>query len=370
MMPMVAATLVAASSTGIPAAISAPNASSISTSVTGRLIFSADDRSSATRSLMLSSMVRSPAWRISRSGCSSCTRSVTSTSGATSSWSRASWTAMSSAERSGLQPGSDTASTPSRPAASCRISGGRGLGRRLVERPGRRGGDQDVLGVGALEAGLVHHRVGAAGLAEPVVRVGRLLGGDRRSPGPPPRGRRRARRGWRATGGWRSSGRPAAGRRRVGSGQTWRISWVVRTGVDCVFQPRDADPSGQGRQAPGRVDPAPLSAARASARMRAMGTTERRPPEPAAADGVRRLAAAARRCRRSWSSSSWSSAACWRSSWSASLFLLVAGPGCRWIADRHRRMAGRRPRHAVPDQYRPQPSRRASARWPGGRSTR
>ena len=82
MMPMVAATLVAASSTGIPAAISAPNASSISTSVTGRLIFSADDRSSATRSSMLSSMVMSPAWRISRPGCSSCTRSVTSTSGA------------------------------------------------------------------------------------------------------------------------------------------------------------------------------------------------------------------------------------------------------------------------------------------------
>ena len=41
-MPMVAATLVAASSTGMPAAISAPNASSISISVTGRLIPSAD----------------------------------------------------------------------------------------------------------------------------------------------------------------------------------------------------------------------------------------------------------------------------------------------------------------------------------------
>ena len=40
--PIVAATLVPASSTGMPAAISAPKASSIRTSVTGRLITSAD----------------------------------------------------------------------------------------------------------------------------------------------------------------------------------------------------------------------------------------------------------------------------------------------------------------------------------------
>ena len=44
-MPIVAATLVAASSTGMPAAISAPNASSIRTSVTGRLMPSAAARS-------------------------------------------------------------------------------------------------------------------------------------------------------------------------------------------------------------------------------------------------------------------------------------------------------------------------------------
>ena len=42
-MPIVAATLVPASSTGMPAAIRAPKASSIRTSVTGRLIISADD---------------------------------------------------------------------------------------------------------------------------------------------------------------------------------------------------------------------------------------------------------------------------------------------------------------------------------------
>ena len=121
-MPMVAATLVTAISTGMPAAISAPNASSISTSVTGMLIFSAEDRSSATRSSMLSSMVMSPAWRMSRPGCSSCTRSVTSTSGRTSSWSLASWISMRSADWSGFHCGSDTASTPSTAAMSRRIS--------------------------------------------------------------------------------------------------------------------------------------------------------------------------------------------------------------------------------------------------------
>ena len=67
-MPIVAATLVAASSTGMPAAISAPNASSIRTSVTGRLMPSAEERSSATRSLMPASIERSPASRTWRSG--------------------------------------------------------------------------------------------------------------------------------------------------------------------------------------------------------------------------------------------------------------------------------------------------------------
>ncbi len=61
MMPIVAATLVAASSTGRPAAIRAPKASSIKMSVTGTLKISAADRSSATRSSMLSSIVMSPA---------------------------------------------------------------------------------------------------------------------------------------------------------------------------------------------------------------------------------------------------------------------------------------------------------------------
>ncbi len=67
-MPIVAATLVPASSTGMPAAISAPNASSIRISVIGRLSVSAEERSSATRSLIASSRLTSPDWRRSRSG--------------------------------------------------------------------------------------------------------------------------------------------------------------------------------------------------------------------------------------------------------------------------------------------------------------
>ena len=62
-MPMVAVTLVAASSTGSPAAISAPNTSSMRNRVIGRLNTSAERRSSATRSSMASSSVRSPLWR-------------------------------------------------------------------------------------------------------------------------------------------------------------------------------------------------------------------------------------------------------------------------------------------------------------------
>ena len=61
MSPIVTVTLVAASSTGMPAAISAPKASSISTNVTGRLKPSAAERSSPTRVLIASSIVRSPA---------------------------------------------------------------------------------------------------------------------------------------------------------------------------------------------------------------------------------------------------------------------------------------------------------------------
>ena len=59
-MPIVAATLVAASSTGMPAAISAPKASSIRISVIGRLSVSAEARSSATRSSIATSRLTSP----------------------------------------------------------------------------------------------------------------------------------------------------------------------------------------------------------------------------------------------------------------------------------------------------------------------
>ena len=218
----------------------------------GRLNLSADDRSSATRSSMLSSMVMSPAWRISRPGCSSWTplgRPRPAARRRRGPWRAGSRRAAPSGRGSTAAPTprrhrrGPPAGRPDRSAAEPRPPAGRA--------PVAAGGDQDVLGVGASRPAVVHHRVGAAGLAEAVVRVGRLLGGDRRSPGRPPRGRRRARRGWRATGGWRSSGRPGAGRRRVGSGRTWRCSWVVRTRcglrVSSLASGRSA---GQGRQVP------------------------------------------------------------------------------------------------------------------------
>ena len=121
-MPMVAATLVTASSTGIPAATSAPKASSIRIRVTGRLIPSAEDRSSATRSLMLASIDRSPASRICSSGWSAWTRFVTSWSAEASSWSWASWTAISNAERSGLGWACETFTTPCTSRMAARIS--------------------------------------------------------------------------------------------------------------------------------------------------------------------------------------------------------------------------------------------------------
>jgi hypothetical protein len=58
--PMVATTLVAARSTGSPAAISAPNATSIRIRVIGRLSVSAEARSSATRSSIAASRLTSP----------------------------------------------------------------------------------------------------------------------------------------------------------------------------------------------------------------------------------------------------------------------------------------------------------------------
>ena len=66
--PMVAATLEKASSTGIPAAIRAPKASSIRIRVTGTLMLSAEVRSSPTRSSMASSRLTSPTCRTSRVG--------------------------------------------------------------------------------------------------------------------------------------------------------------------------------------------------------------------------------------------------------------------------------------------------------------
>ena len=56
--------------------------------------------------------------------------------------------------------------------------GGGRLRRRLVQRRSRTRRDQHVLRVRVVEVGRGHHRVGAPGLTEAVVRIGRLLGGD------------------------------------------------------------------------------------------------------------------------------------------------------------------------------------------------
>ena len=57
---MVATTEVIASNTGMPAAISAPKATSMMPNVMGMLMISAETRSSATRSLIDSSSETSP----------------------------------------------------------------------------------------------------------------------------------------------------------------------------------------------------------------------------------------------------------------------------------------------------------------------
>ena len=112
-MPIVAATLPSASRTGMPAAMRAPKASSMSTRVTGRLIPSAEDRSSATWSLMSRSVVRSPACRTVRSGWSAATAAVTASSGAGSSTPSSSDTATSIAVRASFHTGASTSATPS-----------------------------------------------------------------------------------------------------------------------------------------------------------------------------------------------------------------------------------------------------------------
>ena len=178
-MPTVAATLVPASSTGMPAAISAPKASSIRISVTGRLSVSAADRSSATRSSIAASRLTSPLWRTSSCGKSAWTALVTCCRGATSSWSRASWIETRYAVPSGLTWGSATSSTPGSSVIPATTAAAASWAWALFEVAGL-GADQHLLGVGVVEPGRGDHRIGAAGLAEPVVGVGGLVGRDHR----------------------------------------------------------------------------------------------------------------------------------------------------------------------------------------------
>ncbi len=107
---------VIASSTGMPAAMNAPNATSRIRNVIGRLIDSADARSSPTLSLMPASSDASPACSTSRAGLAFWTLAVASIKAST--WSAASSTSpdivigTSNASRFSDQMGGPTSETP------------------------------------------------------------------------------------------------------------------------------------------------------------------------------------------------------------------------------------------------------------------
>ncbi len=175
--PMVAATLVPASSTGRPAAISAPNASSISTSVTGRLIVSADgqvvgdplvDGGVEADVPGLAHLERREVG-LHRLGDRLERRDVVLVAG------ELDGDEVRRAVRAGLRLGHLVDGPEPRHAGHDR-GGGLGGGRLVELAVGGR--DQDLLGVGLVEAGAVDERVGAAGVAEPVVGVGGRLGRD------------------------------------------------------------------------------------------------------------------------------------------------------------------------------------------------
>ena len=172
---------VIASSTGMPAAISAPKASSMSSSVIGRLMPSAEDRSSPTRSLMAVSIETSPASRTrardGRAAIAAVTRlHVRRVVDGALQVNVDQQSHCASAFHCGAGH-SVTPLTPARSVFSC-------AGDRARLRGGRRtavtGGDQDVLDLVVGEAAGRGHRVGAAGLSEPVVGVLGLLGRDQR----------------------------------------------------------------------------------------------------------------------------------------------------------------------------------------------
>ena len=130
---------------------------------------------------------------------------------------------------------------------------GRGLlGLGLVEVTGR-ARDEHLLDVRLVEVAGLDHRVGATGLTQAAVGVGRLLGRDHARPGRRRGPRTRPSRGSRATGGGRTSGRPGGPGMRAGS------SWI---------QARAATASAvRGARSRAVVVLAPLSGAGVSARM-------------------------------------------------------------------------------------------------------
>ena len=162
-MPIVAATLPSASSTGMPAAISAPKASSISSSVTGRLIPSAEDRSSATWSLIASSRLSPPVWRIDRSGCSAATASVTLGEGTD---------VVDPVGEGDRHEHRGAVVVPDRRCHLAHPLGARHLPRDLAGGVGHRGrvpAQQHELGVRRGQSGPLRQGVRAAGVADAVV---------------------------------------------------------------------------------------------------------------------------------------------------------------------------------------------------------
>ena len=260
---------------------------------------SAAARSSPTRSSIAVVDGRSPACAISRSGCSACDPLGHRRQRRPGrSWSLASWTASSSADRSGFHCGSDDL-RPRRRRPRCRAGARR--------RPRRGRGRVEVAAsavistfsvCGASRPASCDHRVGAAGLADPVVGVGGLDWSARRRPARPRRRPTRARRaiarqGWVALQRAARSGMPVNGLR-TDMAVAPRV-WSERLGH---LQPADRSGSRSGVAGPGPGWCQHHYRARPRIGEDGAMTTSRRhrrPTRPAAPDGVRRRAAGARR---------------------------------------------------------------------------